>query len=244
VRTLGLDPSFSAFGWCVYDSAAVLKPRRLVASGHEGTISDLVPIARFMHARSIVESLLRRFDVDAVGIESPAFDGGPFVTAHFGLMMFAMEPIFENRKDCALFDPTTLKLISTGKSAASKADMQKAVQVDRMSTEVVQSDESDAFLIAKSTARFFMLRRGDIGPDDLTEDEQHVFLGRTKKKGGRVVKTAHLFREHTRFIEFSRIPPGSVELPERGKINPEILSWLESSPNSPWMRKKTLIKLK
>ncbi len=232
MRALGLDPSLSAFGWCVYDSAAELRPRRLVASGHEGTLSDLVPVARFMHARSVVDSLLRRFDVDVVGIESPAFDGGPFTTTHYALMMFALEPIFERRKDCVLFDPTTLKLMSTGKSAASKADMQKAVQIDRMSTEMVQSDESDAYHVAKGAARFLMLWRGELSPEDLTEHEQRVFLKRVKKpkKASRapVRKMAHVFRQNSRFYEMSRIPPGSVSLPDRSEIRPELLEWLLS----------------
>ena len=233
MRALGLDPSLSAFGWCVYDSAAELRPRRLVASGHEGTLSDLVPVARFIHARSMVESLLRRFDVDVVGIETPAFDGGPFTTTHYGLMMFAMEPIFERRKDCVLFDPTTLKLVSTGKSAASKADMQKAVQIDRMSTEMVQSDESDAYHVAKSAARFLMLWKGELTPEALTEHEQRVFLKRVKKptKASRapVRKMAHVFRQNSRFFEYSRVPAGSVSLPNRSEIRPELLEWLVSS---------------
>jgi Holliday junction resolvasome RuvABC endonuclease subunit len=233
VRALGLDPSLSAFGWCVYDSAAGLRPRRLVASGHEGTLSDLVPVARFMHARSMVDSLLRRFDVDVVGIESPAFDGGPFTTTHYSLMMFATEPIFERRKDFVLFDPTTLKLVSTGKSTASKADMQRAVQIDRMSTEVIQSDESDAYHVAKSAARFLMLWRGELSPDDLTEHEKRVFLMRTKKpkraSSAPVRKVAHVFRQNSRFFELSKVPVGSVSLPDRSEIRPELLEWLTSS---------------
>jgi Holliday junction resolvasome RuvABC endonuclease subunit len=204
-----------------------------VASGHEGTLSDLVPVARFMHARSMVESLLRRFHVDVVGIESPAFDGGPFSTSHFALMQFAMEPVFERRKDCVLFDPTTLKLLATGKSAASKSDMQRAVQIDRMSTEMVQSDESDAYHVARFSARFLMLWRGELSPDDLTENEQRVFLKRTKTpkktKNMPVKKVAHVFRQNSRFFEYSRIPAGSVSLPDRSEIRPELLEWLASS---------------
>ncbi len=233
MRALGLDPSLSAFGWCVYDSRASSKPLTLVASGHEGTLNDLVPVARFMHARSLVDSLLRRFHVDVVGIESPAFDGGPFSTSHFALMQFAMEPVFERRKDCVLFDPTTLKLLATGKSAACKSDMQRAVQIHRMSTEMVQSDESDAFHVARFSARFLTLWKGELSPDDLTEHEQRVFLKRAKKsakaKHAPVRKVAHVFRQNSRFFEYSRVPPGSVSLPNRSEIRPELLEWLAAS---------------
>lgn len=235
MRSLGLDPSLSSFGWCVYDSAASTRSRSLVASGHEGTLNDLVPVARFVHARSMVESLLRRYRVDVVGIESPAYDGGPFQTTHFGLMMFSMEPIFETRKDCVLFDPTTLKLVSTGKSSASKQDMQRAVQLDRMSTEVVQSDEADAYHVARNAARFMMLRSGELSPDDLDENEKRVFLQRSKKgrkASSPVRRVAHVFRENSRFFEYSRVPAGSVSLPDRSEIKPELLGWLASDVTS------------
>lgn len=234
MRALGLDPSLSSFGWCVYDAFAPSKPLTLVASGHEGTLSDLVPVARFVHARSMVDSLLRRFSVDVVGIESPAFDGGPFSTSHFALMQFAMEPVFERRKDCVLFDPTTLKLLATGKSNASKSDMQRAVQIRRMSTDLVQSDESDAFHVSCFAAHFLMLWRGQLSPDDLTENEKRVFMQRTKpgRKGAPARKVAHVFRQNSRFFEYSRVPHGSVSLPKRSEIRPELLEWL-ASPDVP-----------
>ncbi len=126
--------------------------------------------------------------------------------------------------------------------------MQVAVQIDRMSTELVQSDESDAYNVGKSAARFLMLWRGELSPDDLTEHEQRVFLKRTKpvkrsKKytGPRpdlypngepsrpVRKMAHVFRQNSRFFEYSRVPVGSVSLPDRSEIRPELLEWLVSS---------------
>jgi Holliday junction resolvasome RuvABC endonuclease subunit len=233
MRALGIDPSLTSLGYCVYDSEALTRPRRLVHSGHEGTLGDLVPVARFMHARTVVESLLRRFDVDVVGVESPAFTAGPFSTTHFALMMFISEVVFERRKDFVLFDPTTLKLISAGKSTASKSEMQRAVQLDRMSTELTQADEADAYHIGKSAARFTMLRKGLLGPEDLDENEKHVFLKREKKSkkasSKPVRKVAHIFRANSRYFEFSRVPPGSVSLPDRSEIRPELLEWLALS---------------
>lgn len=128
--TLGLDPSLRGYGWCVYDSCA--EPRlRLVASGHEGTVPIVIPVARFMHFRSMVSDLVIRYGVEAVGIESPAYSGGPFSENHFGLMMFSLEAVFQHRKDCVLFDPTTLKHLA-GKSTLKKSDIQRYVQLDTM----------------------------------------------------------------------------------------------------------------
>lgn len=233
MRSLGLDPSLTAYGWCVYDSDSAVPSERLVASGHEGTLNSVVPVARFVHFRALVRSLLRRFRVDVVGVESPAYGGGPFSERHFGLMMYSLEAAFEARKDCVLFDPATVKSLATGRGDADKDDMRRAVQIDRVSPDPVQSDEADAYLVGRFAARFTMLRKGLLGPEDLSEPERRLFLVRSRKSrrsasGAPVVKrTAHLFRENSRFFEFSRVPPGSVDLPLRSQIRPELLSWLE-----------------
>lgn len=237
MRSLGLDPSLRSYGWCVRDDDAAHAPERLVASGHEGTLNTQVPAARFAHFRALVDDLLSRFRVDVVGLESPAYDGGPYSETHFGLMMFSMEAVFEARRDMVLFDPTTLKLAASGDSNAAKTDMQRMVQLDRMSTEIVQADEADAYLVAREAVRLVKLRRGLLDPEDLTETERRVFLTRSKKLKGRtaadgsplVRRSAHVFRENSRFYEFSRIPEGSVSLPDKSKIRPELLRWLEAS---------------
>jgi|WetSurMetagenome_2_1015567.scaffolds.fasta_scaffold109788_2 Holliday junction resolvasome RuvABC endonuclease subunit len=229
MRSLGLDPSLTGYGWCIYDSDATLGSHRLVISGHEGTLKGTIPVTRFIHFRSMVADLLTRFRVDVVGIETPVFNSGPFMTDHFGLMMFSLEAIFNARKDCVLFDPTTLKLLSTGKSDASKQDMQKAVQLDRMTTDLVQSDESDAYMIARFASRFMMLKNCTISPDELDENEQQIFLRRSKKKNGGIKHTAQIFRENSRFYEFSRVPKGSINLPKKSDINQGLLEWLEAN---------------
>jgi len=229
MRTLGLDPSLRAYGWCVYDSEAPIRERR-VASGHEGTLSLTVPVARFMHFRSMVVDLLDRYEVQAVGIESPAYGGGPFSENHFGLMMFSLEAIFEYRKDCVLFDPTTLKFL-VGKSTFGKMDMQRFVQLDTMDPKVINNDEADAYCVARFASRFMNLRSSNLDPSDLSENEKRVFLQRTRKLKSaagiqRVKRTAHAFRENSRFFCFSQVPRGDVKLPSRGQINPDLLKWL------------------
>lgn len=231
--TLGLDPSLKAYGWCVHDSQAQDPRLRLVASGHEGTLPLTVPVARFMHFRSLVADLLRRYEVGAVGIESPAYGGGPFSENHFGLMMFSLEAVFERRRDCVLFDPTTVKHM-VGKSTYGKLDMQRFVQRDTMSASVIDNNEADAYCIARFAARFMEVRAGLLKPSDLTEHEASVFLTRAKKhkrSDGSLSlrKTAHVFRENSRFFEFSRVPAGSVDLPAKSDINPALVQWLEAS---------------
>jgi Holliday junction resolvasome RuvABC endonuclease subunit len=230
--TLGLDPSLRAYGYAYYNSEAIPQKRRM-ASGHEGTLSLTVPVARFMHFRALVQDLLSRYEVKAVGIESPAYGGGAFSENHFGLMMFSLEAIFEKRIDCVLFDPTTLKYMTTGKSTAGKLDMQRFVQLDTLDTKALQNDEADAYCVARATARFMKIKDGILSIDQLSENEKKVFLTRTRKKktatGAKLIKrTAHIFRENSRYFQFSKVPSGDVTLPNKSLINNELLNWLES----------------
>jgi Holliday junction resolvasome RuvABC endonuclease subunit len=231
--SLGLDPSLKGYGWCVYDSDAIPQLKR-VASGHESTLPSTVPVARFMHLRALVNSLLQKFDVKIVGIESPAYSGGPFSETHFGLMMFSLEAIFEKRKDCVLFDPTTVKHL-IGKSTFSKSDIQKYVQIDTLSTYQIDNNEADAYCIAKFASRFLNFKNGKTKVEELTLNELSVFLTRTKKKkrsasGIPVIqKTGHIFRENSRFFQFSQVPSGSVSLPNKSNIDQNLVKWLESN---------------
>jgi Holliday junction resolvasome RuvABC endonuclease subunit len=233
MRALGLDPSLRAYGWCVFDSGASARRGRRVASGHEATLPQTVPEARFMHFRAMVADLLRRFNVDVVGLESPAYGGGAFSENHFGLMMYSREAVFGARKDLVLFDPATLKYLTGYGSQASKQDVQRFVQLDTMDPQPIQNDEADAYCAAMFAARFMSVRGGELGPDSLSKFEKRVFLLRTKKVkralGGSVIRrTAHVFRENSRFFAFSKVPPGEVSLPDKDAIDPALLSWLES----------------
>jgi Holliday junction resolvasome RuvABC endonuclease subunit len=233
MRALGLDPSLRAYGWCIFDSEASSKRKRRVISGHEKTLPTTVLEVRFVHFRSLVTDLLRRFSVDVVGLESPAYGGGHFSENHFGLMMYSREAVFEARKDLVLFDPTTLKYLTGRGSQASKQDMQRFVQLETMNPNPIQNDEADAFCAARFATRFMQVREGLLDPDDLSKFEKRVFLQRTRKVkrvlGGSVTKrTAHVFRENSRFFAYSKVPQGDVDLPDKDAINPDLLKWLES----------------
>lgn len=229
---LGLDPSLRNYGWAVYDSLAVIPSLRRVASGRQGTIPLTVPVARFMHFRSLVADLLCRYSVRVVGMESPAY-GSTNASAHYALMMFSLEPIFERRIDCVLFDPVTVKLITAGKGTAGKSDMRRFVQLDTMSSDNISSDEADAYCIAREAMRFVMFMDGKLDSKDLTSGETRAFLTRQRKRGkgasAKIQKVAHVFRENSRWFRFSKIPAGKVDLPAKEAINPGLLKYLESS---------------
>ena len=232
--SIGFDPSLRAYGWAVHDSSATGLKRR-VASGHEGTLPSTVPVARFLHFQAMVKDLLDKHDVDVVGIESPAYEAGPFQSIHFGLMMFSLVPIFEARKDVVMFDPSTLKYLAredpARKGAMGKLDMQRKVQVDTMDTKVIDNNEADAYLCAKFAARMKSMALGLIRPEDLTRTERRAFVERTKTVksglGKKKKRVGYAFRENSRFFRFSQVPHGSVGLPSKSSIHPDILQYLE-----------------
>jgi hypothetical protein len=240
MRTLGLDPSLSAYGWAIHDSDATGMQRR-VASGHEGTLPSAVPVARFMHYRALVERLLLEYQPDVVGIESPAYDAGPFQTIHFGLMMFSMESIFKRRKDLVLFDPATLKGLArfglkNKIGMISKQDMQRFVQLDTLDTNIIDNNEADAYCVAYFSARFMGVINGSINPEDLTQSELNTFLLRKKNvktvRGKKIKMVSHAFRENSRYFRFSAVPEGEVNLPNKASVNPDLIEYLEAlEPN-------------
>jgi len=190
-----------------------------------------------MHFRALVADLLRRYKVDAVGIESPAYQAGPFQRIHFGLMMFSLEEVFKARKDCVLFDPATLKSLAKGdptkhRGAMGKLDMQRRVQVDTMDTGFIDNNEADAYLVGKFAARFMRLKDGSIKPNDLEPLESRIFVTRSRKvktlAGVTRKRVAHAFRENSRYFSFSRIPEGEVALPTKSAIRPELIQFLDS----------------
>jgi Holliday junction resolvasome RuvABC endonuclease subunit len=232
--SLGLDPSLRSYGWCIYDGNKDGVMKR-VESGHEGTLRSQVPIARFIHFRSLVRDIISRFPgIKVIGIESPAIQAGPFQSIHYGLMMYSIEAIFEKRINCVLFDPATVKYLVKGdpkkKGTIQKLDVQRFVQLDTLDTKIINNDEADAYAIARFSWRFQLLKDGLIKPEELSQSEFNTFIGRTKKSNcgmGSAKRTAHVFRENSRFFDFSKVPNGRIDLPKKSDISKSILEYLE-----------------
>lgn len=235
---IGLDPSLRAYGYAVLS----IDPDgncTIIESGHEATLSSHVPPARFRHFQQLVESLIERHcDVEVIGVESPAFSAGPYQTIHYCLMQFSMLAAYDKRVDCVLFDPATRESLIRGdlRGKIHKSDVQKYVQLDTMSTQILDNNEADAYVIGKFAGRFKLLADSKLRPDVLTPAELRIFFEKTKN-----VKTAasvkqkkigHLFRENERFFRFSNIPIGDHILPKKKVLDDDILSRLEIVSNS------------
>jgi hypothetical protein len=78
------------------------------------------------------------------------------------------------------------------------------------------NDEADAYIIARSTARFWDLHAGRITESDLTPAEEQTFRNVhtfTKgRKAGKTIGTGVLFKEGDRFYQFSDIRPDELQI--------------------------------
>jgi len=240
MKIMGIDPSLTGFGIAVIDDQVQGLSRRVI-SRHEATLPTTIPVTRFMHFRSLVNDVLNEYQPDLVGIESPAYDAGPFQVIHYSLMTYSLEAIFNHRKDVILFDPATLKSLVRGtnpnnKGIMTKMDMQRFVMQETMDTQVIHDGEADAYCIAHFAGRFKSLMEGNLDPVTLNPSEYRVFLGKTKNvktlKGVIKKRIGHAFRENSRYFRFSDVPKGSVDLPKRSMIPQELVSFLEQQETS------------
>lgn len=217
--TLGIDPSLAGFGWCVHNGS-VSGPERVIAKGTLKTPAHSLFYWRFMYLREAVSSLLEQYQqVQAVGVESPPF-GEAYSEGLFGLFLYVNEAIMCHRKDVVYFDPLRLKLLAKMDPSIRRGAMDKVDMVDaaRQDTGLAawNHNEADAYLIARSAARFWDLQSGVIGPDELTPAEKRVFIDvhvfTRGRKAGHTHRTGILFKEGDRFYRFSALAPEDVEI--------------------------------
>jgi len=211
---LGIDPSLTGLGWCVHDGS-VAGPRRVIAKGQFSTKSTQLVYGRYLSLREAVGQILDFYtEVEAVGVESPPF-GESFSEGLYGLFLYVNEAILQRNKDVVYFDPTRVKLLAKMDPSVRKGTMDKGDMVDaaKQDTQIKRwnHNEADAYIIARSAARFWNLYAERLHEEELTPAEKQVFLGthtfKKGKKAGKTVKKGVLFKEGDRFYRFSQLSP-------------------------------------
>jgi Holliday junction resolvasome RuvABC endonuclease subunit len=213
VIALGLDPSLRGFGWCIHNASTTGKDR-VFARGRWSTSSKTIWVERYVLLRKEVQDLLDRYLlVEAVGVESPPF-GELWSEGLYALFLVVNEAIWSRRKDVVYFDPSTVKMLTKEDPSIRKGKMFKSDMIDAAKADTGipkwNSDEADAYHVARFAARFWMLLRGEIQESDLTPSEYrafariHTFM-RGKRKG-ETIKTGAMFKENQRFFRFSLLP--------------------------------------
>jgi len=213
MRVLGLDPSIRGFGWCIHDSSTI-GVDRVFARGRWSTSPKTIWVERYVSLRKEVQDLLDRYLlIEAVGVESPPF-GELWSEGLYALFLMVNEAIWSRRKDVVYFDPGTLKMLAKEDPTVRKGKMFKSDMIDAAKADTGipkwNSDEADAYHVARFTARFWMLLRGDISESDLTPSEYRAFLRihtfTRGKRAGETVKAGAVFKENQRFFRFSELP--------------------------------------
>lgn len=211
--TLGLDPSFTGFGWCIHNSS-VGGPGRVIAKGVFKTTAKMVFVARNMYLRDELGKLADEHpEIQAFGVESPPF-GESYSEGLYGLFVYVNEVLYLRRKDVVYFMPTELKRLTKmdptiRRGTMDKSDMVEAAKVDS-GVSRWNHNEADAYHTARHTARFWEFLNGDITMDELVPSELWAFARIYKTPKGELrtakrKKAGLVFREDDRFFRFSAI---------------------------------------
>lgn len=245
--TLGIDPSLTGFGWCVHNSS-VTGPARVIARGVVNTPASDIFVARYIYLRTQLFHLICDFpEIQAVGVESPPF-GESFSEGLYALFVYVNEALYLLRKDVVYFDPLTVKSLARMDPRVLQGTMDKGSMVSaaRAETGISQwnHNAADAYLIARSAARFWRLESGQITLEDLTPSEAHSFRRvHTFVRGAKAGQTKYeglVFREGDRFFKFSNIPPNPLESEYIQWLLRSSLKNLEKDPLQPLNPLQTL----
>lgn len=213
--TLGLDPSLTGFGWCVHRSDTD-GPERVVARGLWKSSASDVFVRRYMFMRESVGQLIDRFPyVSSLGVESPPF-GELWSEGLYGLFLYVIESVYVRRRDVVFFDPSSVKLLArmdpkVRRGSMTKQDMIEAARADT-GIQKWNHNEADAYIIARSAARFWEFQKGQLYEKELTPSERHVFTRTTRTRTGQVKRRGLVFREDDRFFRFSALTPDDVSV--------------------------------
>ena len=210
MRILGLDPSLSGYGWAVHETTEQ-GAARCIARGRVKSSSDMVFVDRYTGVREILRQLIRTYQPDAVGVESPFF-GGSYSEGMYGLFLYTNEALRLEHRDAVYFSPLQVKAHareSLGRPEGwkmMKPDMVAAARKDADVKKALDHNEADAYLVARLAGRFWTAY---LNPGlDLTPVERNLFTREHTftrgEKAGETEQTGLFFREADRFFLWSR----------------------------------------
>lgn len=214
---LGVDPSLTGFGWCVHNSSVAGK-ERVLAKGVLTTTAKEVFVGRYIYLRLALTSIVGAYpEIEAMGVESPPF-GESYSEGLYGLFIQVNEVAYTCRKNVVYFDPQRVKLMARIDSTVRRGTMDKQAMIDASRAETLikrwNHNEADAYIIARSTARFWDFYYGRLEESELTPSERSIFYNKHTfirgKHAGKTVEKGLLFKEGDRFFEFSKLAPQDV----------------------------------
>lgn len=136
--TLGLDPSLSSYGWCVYDSTQT-GIAKVVERGRWKTSAKDLEVTRYMSHRASVINKIREHNITRVGVETPPVGSSAWSQEKlYALYMYNMEAFHTTQVDVVLIAPSQLHLYAKvwGSGTVTgdwfKSDMQRMARIDML----------------------------------------------------------------------------------------------------------------
>lgn len=192
-----------------------------MARGVLHTPAKAVFVWRYMFLRQAVSEILDAYpEVTRVGVESPPF-GEQWSEGLYGLYLYVTEALFTHRVDVVSFDPARVKSLARGDASVRRGRMEKRnmIEAAQADTDIKSWDhnEADAYLVARSAARFWDFLDGYLKEDELTPSELTVFLATHKfvrgQRAGKTVRKGVVFKEGDRFHQFSKLQLADTTIP-------------------------------
>jgi hypothetical protein len=207
---LGIDPSLTNYGWALHDPEAT---PRCIERGRFQTSAKTLFIDRYIELRESLTQLILRTNPDKIGIEFPIFND-IFSEGMYGLFLYSCEAIRTLKKDVVFWSPLQVKSHARETLERPKAwVMQKPDMVEAAKKDVGgggnwNHNEADAYLIARLSARFWLLQSESISAADLSLVEKKFFLDiktyTRGKKAGKTELKGVFHREDERFFLWSK----------------------------------------
>lgn len=140
--SIGLDPSLSGYGWCVYDSSKSGFDK-LLDIGRWCTDNTVLEVQRYTYLRSQVTELISRtqdkYGPVPVGVETPPIESTAHSTERlYALYVYNQEAFLATGVDVVFIAPLQLQLFAklwgsgTVKGPWGKNDMKNMVSVDML----------------------------------------------------------------------------------------------------------------
>ncbi len=175
-----------------------------------------------MYLREALKSIFHAYpEATTSGVESPPFHES-YSEGLYGLFLYVNEAAFSLRRDVVYFDPSTVKSLAKMDPSIRRGRMDKTDMIDaaKADTEVKKwnHNEADAYIVARTAARFWDFLEGALTEEELTPAEHHTFLhkhiiSKGPRKGQIDIRgLAH--RENERFFRFSRFSPEDIAIEE------------------------------
>jgi hypothetical protein len=163
--------------------------------------------------RERVINLVQQTGVKNIGLEFPVFKD-LWSEGMYGLFLYTCEALHTQKVNVVFFAPTQVKsharlFLNRPKGwDMKKPDMVEAAKLDTGGGGKWNHNEADAYWVARTAGRFWLLLNGVLKEQELTEPERKQFLDihtyNRGKHAGETIERGIFYREDERFFRWEQ----------------------------------------